>query len=131
MARLLLVLLLLLAGCRHVEPNRALPQKSPSGRYVFDFSGGVPELRAGGRVVLRAAAAPFRKNPHLYWLWDDADRLWIYDETSKRVYYYQRGAHGWRRRYWSGKRSAHPERDLLPPLGLYPPCPSGNRGGGR
>ena len=124
MARLLLILLLLLAGCRSVPTNRVLPQRSPDGRYVFEFSGGVPQIRAGRRLELRDETAPFRKNRHLYWLWDENDRLWLYQDDTKKVYYYQRDPGGWRRYFWSGKRSRHPERDLLPPLGLYPPCPT-------
>jgi len=122
--RLLFVLALLLAGCRHPPANRVLPQRSPDGRYLFDFEKGTPLIRAGKKLLLRDQNAPFRQNPHLYWLWDDADRLWVYDDAGKRVYYYQRQADAWRRHYWSGRRSAHPERDLLPPAGLYPPCPA-------
>jgi len=114
----------LLAGCASVPANRRLPQRSPDGVYVFDFERGVPLIRRGRRVELRDEAAPFRKNPDLYWLWDGDDRLWVYDDAGKRVFYYQRGPEGWRRYYWTGERSAEPEHDLLPPLGLYPPCPT-------
>lgn len=119
--RLLLVLLATLAGCRR-PPNRALPQPSPDGRYVFNFERGAPVIREGRVRVFRDTAPPFRKTPDLYWLWDAGDRLWIYDDAAKHVFYYERTPTGWRRRRWSGVRSAHPERDLLPPLGLYPPC---------
>jgi len=121
---LFLVFLLLLAGCHKQPANRVLPQRSPDGRYVFDFDRGVPVIKEDRLLVLRDEAAPFRENPDLYWLWDGEGRLWIYDDASKRVYYYQKTPEGWRRYYWSGERSDHPESDLLPPLGLYPPCPT-------
>ena len=124
MLRALFVLVLLLSGCAAPPANRVLPQRSPDGRYVFDFDRGVPRIREGRRTVLQDGADPFRKAPDLYWLWDDGDRLWLYDDAAKRVGYYERTPGGWRRRTWSGKRSAHPERDLLPPPGLYPPCPT-------
>ncbi len=124
MARPLLVLLLLLAGCRAVPANRVLPQRSPDGAYAFDFDRGVPVIREGRRTVLRDDRAPFRKGPEVYWLWDAGGRLWVYVAPENAVYYYERTPEGWRRRVWTGERSAHPERDLLPPTGLYPPCPT-------
>lgn len=115
---------LLLAGCAAPPANRVLPQRSPDGRYAFDFDRGIPLIREGRRMALRDEAAPFRKGPDLYWLWDEADRLWLYRASDGAVGYYTRDAEGWRRHVWTGERSARPERDLLPPLGLYPPCPS-------
>ncbi len=117
-------MLILLAGCEKPPANRVLPQRSPDGGYVFDFERGVPVIKEGRRLALRDESAPFRKNPDLYWLWDEENRLWVYDDAGKCVCYYEKTPSGWRRHYWSGKRSTNPENDLLPPLGLYPPCPT-------
>lgn len=60
----------------------------------------LPEvLSADGRVLYQDPVGfPARFN--VYWAWDDAQRLWLYNTDDGGVWVYAHGTEGWGRQAW-------------------------------
>ncbi len=106
------------------KPNQRTPSTSPDGKYVLT----VPIERDPTdhnlpfwRVTISDSAgkqlykddSKFIGTLNVYWCWDTADRVWLYNSDDGRVYYWQSGSGQWQRNVWE---SGPP----TPPSELYP-----------
>ncbi len=113
-----------------VPPNKRQPLPSPDGRYVLT----VPQVRGPTgplwiptistpekQVVFADPSSSFQGTFKLYWAWDDADRVWLYDSSDGSVLWLESGPTGWTKQRWGQGRQKECDCPLAPPEMLYPP----------
>lgn len=108
-------------------PNKLNPTLSSDGVYEARFA----SPNEGWEIVLTDQRARTKTKietefvPHLqiYWHWDDANRLWIYNSDDGSVHFAAFTDGEWRLRRWGygHQRSAGSPSDFDPPAQLYPP----------
>jgi len=105
---------------------------SPSGKFVLT----VPiEKRSGynarvwkvtisdrqGRQLYKDNASEFVGNLKVYWIWDEEDRVWLYNSDTSEVFYWELMGSEWIKVRWGYGKTKEMEGDLTPPSELYPP----------
>ena len=139
---LMLLHLLLPHPPREQKPNQREPLSSPSGWYVLT----VPIERSGrrkgplgygipfwhvtisdpnGTVLYRDPNEDFHGIHNIYWVWDDQDRVWLYNSDDGAVYFYERIESTWTRSRWGDGKPGQGLQPAAPPKALYPPYASG------
>lgn len=104
------------------------PLDSPSGAYTLEVNkvkgSWHPEIKdksSGDRVFRDGTGFP--GDDTLRWAWDDADRVWIYDVTTKVVDVISKrenmGGAFWRK-VWTGSHPCAAGGEPCPPLSIYP-----------
>lgn len=127
---------------REQKPNQREPLSSPSGWYVLT----VPIERSGchrgplgygmpfwhvtisdpnGVVLYRDPNEDFHGIHNIYWVWDDQDRVWLYNSDDGAEYFYVRTDSTWSRSRWGGGKPGQGVQPAAPPKALYPPYVSG------
>lgn len=56
----------------------------------------------------------------MYWTWDEKDRVWLYDSEGGTVYFYEYVDENWTKQEWELGKTGYVDRDIEPPLSLYP-----------
>jgi hypothetical protein len=120
----------------HQKPNQRQPVISPSGKYVLTvpierskrhkgpLGFGSPYWHVtisdpNGEVVYRDPEEDFPGWFGTYWVWDEEDRVWLFGSDYGTVFY--ECADGiWTRYQWGSGKTAHVEKDIVPPESLYP-----------
>jgi len=110
-------------------PNQQNPARSSDGAYEARFSSPSPgwdiairDLRSKTKWKIETEFLPHLR---IYWLWDDANRLWIYNSDDGGVHVLALENGRWDMRRWGhghspDRQSAVPD-GLAPPASLYPP----------
>lgn len=116
------------------KPNQQDTVISPSGKYVLTvpiersqrekgpFGYGMPYWyvtisASDGRVLYRDLDENFDAIHNVYWIWDERDRVWLYNSDDGAVYFYEQADTTWSKRRWGDGRN---EPNLAPPQALYP-----------
>lgn len=56
---------------------------------------------------------------NVYWVWDEDNRVWLYNSDDGWIYYWQRMGNEWQKHRWNPDDP--PEQvDLIPPEDLFP-----------
>jgi hypothetical protein len=127
----------LLTGCAppSPKPNQQQGALSPSGRYVVRVPietnttdpaiSGTPVwkvtiLYARGTVLYKDENSTFVGALNVYWLWDDSDRLWLYNSDDGTVHFWELTRDDWQKHRWGYGRKKEIEREISPPDSLYP-----------
>jgi hypothetical protein len=127
---------------RQEKPNQKRSQVSPSGRYVLSvpiersqrqkgpLGYGMPYWHVtiadpNGRVLYRDPDEEFDGLHTVYWVWDEQDRVWLFNSDDGSVYFYEEADATWSKGKWGQGRTGHVERDIAPPEALYPSYVSG------
>lgn len=133
-----LALVLPIAGCpcrsrRPTRPNQEQPSVSPNGKYVVT----VPIERnpnyrntpvwkvticdTQGNRVYKDEDSHFVGHLNVYWIWDETDRLWLYNSDTGDVLLWEADRSGeWTKTKWGHGHTRTINRDLVPPEALYP-----------
>lgn len=110
--RYLMIILatLVVAGCSPSppKPNQRTPSTSPSGKFVLTVpierdptDGNLPFWRV---TISDTAGKQLHKDDskfigtlNVYWCWDSADRVWLYNSDNGAVYFWQFEDGRWQR----------------------------------
>jgi len=137
MRNTLFLFVVFLAGCAPPapKPNQRQGAVSPSGRYVVQvpvegersasedsdpYVWVVTILDPDGTVLHRDEDSTFAGFFNVYWLWDDSDRLWLYNSDNGKFYFWELTDGNWEKQEWSYKWARENGRDITPPAGLQP-----------
>ncbi|MEN6576435.1 MAG: hypothetical protein ABFD90_08835 [Phycisphaerales bacterium] len=131
---------------REQKANQREPLPSPSGRYVLT----VPIERSSSHkgplgygmpfwhvtisdsnetVLYRDPNEDFHGIHNVYWVWDDQDRVWLYNSDDGAEYFYERTDSAWRRSRWRDGKPGQGVQRAAPPNALYPPYVRGEPAG--
>jgi len=105
-------------------PNQQSTLVSPSGRYAMDMDmkGNrwiVSISDRDGKLLYRDNDSNFVGHFNVYWVWDNRDRLWLYNSDDGHIYYWIRTSSAWQKAPWSD--GTNPRRDeFSAPANLYP-----------
>ena len=79
------------------------------------------QVNSTSGATLAAPAERFSQRHRTYFLWDAADRVWVYS-GDVGTFYWESGASGWQQHAWAdGKVPAPPElTKLVPQLAAKP-----------
>ena len=131
---LLFVVLFVLTGCarRPAPANHRQPLVSPSGKYVLTL----PIERAPayanarvwkvtisdrqGDVLYKDNTSTFVGYLMVYWIWDAADRVWLYNSDDGRTFFWELTDGKWVKKEWTKDEGERTVRALAPPPSLYP-----------
>jgi hypothetical protein len=132
-----LTLAALLGACsrqpsRSPPPNRRSPSLSPSGRYVLTV--GIEKGRrfetpgvwkvsisdSQGNELYKDDDSEFVGTLNVYWIWDDKDRVWLYNSDDARVWFWELQGDGWVKTNWGYGKTKETGREVRPPRELYP-----------
>lgn len=131
----LLILLAVFAGCTPPapKPNQVQPMRSPSGKYVLTLPiernpayhdalvWKVTISDANGHPLYKDDASEFVGNLNVYWMWDDADRVWIYNSDDGGVWFWELDGTQWIKTFWGyGASDREIDRVIEQPPALYP-----------
>lgn len=123
----ILVLAMLVVSCSPPapKPNQSTPSTSPSGKYVLT----VPIERDPSdrnlpfwRVTISDATgkqlykddSKFIGTLNVYWCWDSADRVWLYNSDDGAIYVWQIIDGQWQRSPFTLAGPLKPPEELLP-----------------
>jgi len=118
------------------KPNQRQPLVSPSGKYVLTvpiersrqdrgpLGFGLPYWHVTisdpkGQVVYRDPNESFVGIRNVYWVWGQADRVWLFDSDGGAVYVYEQTDGTWSRHEW-GHGTGYTAQGITPPPSLYP-----------
>jgi len=123
-----------IVGCgeRGAPANQRQHLTSPSGRFVMTMLIGptpsswdigvwkVTISTPAGELLFKDEDSKFLASFSVYWVWDQDDRLWLYNSDDSDVYFFARGStdNQWSKVLWGQGRAN--ESDCSP-SGLYPP----------
>jgi hypothetical protein len=124
------------AGCSR-QPKRPLanqrqPLPSPSGKYVLTIpietgshfsSPGVWKVTirdSEGSVLYKDEGSDFVGSLNVYWVWDDADRVWLYNSDNSHVYFWELQDGVWSKQDWGASRERQIDGVIAPPESVYP-----------
>lgn len=111
------------------KPNQVQPLKSPSGKYTLRmpktgaFLGDYRwQLKIYGpwRRLEYADDSDFSGILSVYWVWDNEDRVWLYNSDDGYVYYWAKENGQWRRHLYEGSNGREVLADIRPPRALFP-----------
>ncbi|MBN2006526.1 MAG: hypothetical protein JXA21_24455 [Anaerolineae bacterium] len=121
------------AGCaatgRAAPVNQRQPSRSPDGQYVLTVP--VAGNAAGhetwqvtisdpdGNELYRDVDSEFVGNLNVYWIWDDANRVWLYSSDTGAVYYWEMQNGNWVKTKWGCDELCRADTPT-PPDELYP-----------
>ena len=131
---------LFLVGCGRFEPksNQIQPLVSLSSKYILtipielnpDFHKrfGVWKVTIKdsiGKQLYKDTSSTFVGTLSVYWLWDDNDRVWLYNSDDGLVWFWELNGENWVKTNWgkinfNGKGEKRIERDIAQPEMLYP-----------
>jgi hypothetical protein len=123
---IVLVAVVLVLPRKPPKPNQAPDRIAPSGAYrlqvpIEDDCWRVTISTAdGNRVEYRDKDSKFLGWFNVYWCWDSADRVWLYNSDDGQVYFWEKAPDGWHKTWWGRGTRGLIERDLAPPVELYP-----------
>lgn len=118
---------LAIAGCslEPPKPNKRTPSTSPSGKFVLtmprEHTGTDPNLTfwrvtisdANGTLVHKDDSE-FNGFLSVYWCWDDADRVWLYNSDDGKTHIWQMTDGQWQRTLFARGNPLTPPSDLYP-----------------
>jgi hypothetical protein len=121
------LLALLVAGCSPPppKPNQRTPSTSPSGKYVLTVpierdptDRNLPFWRVTisdttGKQLYKDNSK-FIGTLNVYWCWDSADRVWLYNSDDGMTYVWQIIDGQWQRSPFTGIGSVTPPPELYP-----------------
>lgn len=125
------IFLMLVSCCgpkRIEKHNQKTPLPSPSGEYVLEV--GIEKIedshywmlriedREGNPLYVDEDGFPAQFN--VYWMWDQADRVWFYNSDDGKVYCWLMEGNQWFRILWGAGRKNLCGLDMEPPEELYP-----------
>ena len=132
---LLMVVLVLVLPEPPPHDNQIQDLASPSGEYVLavpiERNTTNPDYRntrvwkvtirnADGRVEYKDEASTFVGYLNVYWIWDQDDRVWLYNSDDGHVYFWERAQDAWLKHLWGYGQTKDIPRDIMPPDNLYP-----------
>jgi hypothetical protein len=118
---------------RRPDPvNRKQESPSPSGKYVLSVpnaDGDVWKVTirdAQGNLVYKDEESTFLNHFGAYWVWDEDDRVWLYNGDDGCVYFWETIDGVWTKAKWGYARSlVKPDKEIdraiKPPEPLFPP----------
>lgn len=119
-------------GCavgREAPVNQRQPSPSPDGQYVLTVpieknAAGermwqVTISDAGGDRLYRDVDSEFVGNLNVYWIWDDANRVWLYNSDAGAVFYWEIQNGDWVKTQWGCDEICKVDTPM-PPDELYP-----------
>lgn len=111
-------------------PNQRFSVSSPSGRHrlsmtVAQDSEGADVWKLviwdpDGRPSYEDARALAKANERIYWIWDAADRVWLYSSHDDGVYFWELIDGAWVKTQWGSRARKNIGRDIEPPAALFP-----------
>lgn len=128
-----LCILLLLSGCSHtVEPlNQKQDVASPSQAYIASVKA---DLRAegnvywsveientAGNIVYKDTDKELMHTVPVYWVWDAADKLWLYSAETGAIYVFVELDGSWQKHFWGTGKTRIYKEAIQPPDELFPP----------
>jgi hypothetical protein len=119
-------------GCKPSPPstNQISPSTSPSGQFVLTMPiqrhttnprytntsvWKVTISTPTGQLLYKDEESTFVGMLNVYWQWDSADRVWLYNSDDGRVHYWQQENTQWKKHEHSGAATAP-----IPPPSLFP-----------
>ncbi|HEX2951657.1 MAG TPA: hypothetical protein VHV83_19135 [Armatimonadota bacterium] len=72
------------------------------------------------KLLYRDNNSSFLGHLNVYWVWDKADRLWLYNSDSGFVYYWTSTPQGWKKVCWGAGHEQKSAGNFSPPEALYP-----------
>jgi len=112
------------------KQNQIQPLVSPSGKYVLtlpiDVNPNYHHLRVwkvtiakpDGTVLYRDDSSKFGGTFNVYWLWDSADRVWLYNSDDGAEFYWEFDGTKWNKTSWEKQSQKDPT--IKPPENLIP-----------
>jgi hypothetical protein len=105
---------------RSYRPHRAV-KKNKSGPAGFGWPfWHVTISDSHGAVIYRDHEESFPGQFNVHWMWDDQDRVWLYDSDDGSVYFYELTEGKWKKESWGYGNTRQIERDISPPDSLCP-----------
>ncbi len=134
----LALLLVFIFGCSQRQPpfpNQQQPLISPSGRYVLTVP--IEENRVtpeyyntsvwkvtisdrDGNLLYMENDSEFVGILNIYWIWDDEDRVWLFNSDTSCIFFWEFVNGEWVKTKWGYGQVQEINRNLSPPLELYP-----------
>jgi hypothetical protein len=115
------------------KPNQTQSSTSPSGKYVLTLPieanpayrnievWKVKISKPDGTVLYKDDASEFGGGFNVYWAWDDADRVWLYNSDDSWVYFWEFDGTKWTKTRWGyGPDKREIDRNIEQPEILYP-----------
>jgi hypothetical protein len=79
-----------------------------------------PQIRGGDGAVLYQDEQGFPARFNVYWAWDDAQGLWLYNTDDGTVWRYAEGPDGWARQPWERGSTSLPPPEIQSRLSAAP-----------
>lgn len=105
--------------------NQMSPLDSPSKRYKMKME--MKDNRWVVSVFDKSETQLYRDNDstflgqfNVYWVWDNADRLWLYNSDNGFVYYWMATPKGWTKVCWGAGHEQRSAGNFSPPETLCP-----------
>jgi hypothetical protein len=74
-----------------------------------------------GTQLYKDDSSEFVGHLNVYWMWDDADRAWLYNSDDGRVWFWEQTGTNWIKTYWGyGDTNREIDRVIEQPPTLYP-----------
>ncbi|MEM9904078.1 MAG: hypothetical protein AAF921_03525 [Cyanobacteria bacterium P01_D01_bin.44] len=73
-----------------------------------------------GSIVYQDTLSDFFSDLDVYWLWDDTNRVWLYNSNNGAVYVWEETEQGWQKQRWDNSQNRTLKARLTPPIELYP-----------
>lgn len=122
---MIIILISLLFPANLTElPNQKSKLISPSKQYTMNMDMEhnrwiVSISDTNGKLLYRDNNSDFVGHLNVYWIWDDKDRLWLFNSDDSRIYYWIPISSTWKKNLWSDEKNSKQD-DFSPPMDLYP-----------
>lgn len=126
---LIMVLLFILLSCTNSNPSNQ-KQNSPSSDGNFILSVPIIEKADGynywqvtikdkDKNILYQDPEGFYARFNVYWVWDNNNRVWLYNSDDGWIYFWEMKNQGWQKQRWNPVDSLD-QIELTPPECLFP-----------
>jgi len=109
------------------------PLASPSGKYILtvpiernpkDNNARVWKITiadSAGKQLYKDGSSKFVGHLNVYWVWDENDRVWLYNSDDGGVWFWEFDGTNWIKTYWGyGQDKREIDRKIDQPDALYP-----------
>jgi hypothetical protein len=130
---LVLIIIALLAPRPPVPPNQTQNIKSPNGNYILSvpteenaanhWPEGVWKVtirNVNNDIEYKDEESTFADRFNAYWVWDNDDRVWLYNSDDQNVYFWEKENGTWAKYRWGHEHTKQISREISPPKALYP-----------
>ncbi len=113
---LILLTTILITSCKPktTPANKQQPITSPSGKYIFTIpieknttnpqykgtSVWKVSISSNGQIEYKDEKSTFVGYLNVYWIWDEYDRIWLYESDTSCIYFWEKIDNKWQNIKW-------------------------------